>query len=596
MGFLRGKKRRAPIEGGHLRLRGFSFLVGVFFALLIFRLFTLQVIRLDFYAAMAADQRDVLSKLFPARGEIFMQDKSGKRYALATNEDRFLVYADTLQVEDREEKNPKKRAEERERTAGKLAVILGLDIKEVRDRILKENDPFEPIAKNVPESKVDEIKAAELRGIFATKEPFRFYPMGNIGSQVAGFVGEDESGRRQGRYGVEAYFEKTLNGYEGVLRGERDAAGRFIPIGMDTFKEAEDGQDVVLTIDRNIEYVACEKLNQAVARHGADGGSVIIMEVKTGRILAMCGAPDFDPNIYAREEYPEVFNNPAIFNQYEPGSVFKVITLSAALDTGAVDPETTFEDTGAVTIGPDVIRNSDGGVRGTQTMTQALEQSLNTGMIFAMRRTGFEKFREYVERFGFGKPTGVELPQEASGDISALLRKSEIYFATASFGQGISVTPIQMVAAVGAVANGGKLMKPYIVERTESHGEVTDSRSPQIVRQVMSPQSAMLISGMMVRVVENGHGKRAGVKGYFVAGKTGTAQMPRKDGRGYDPNATIGSFVGFAPVDDPKFVMIVRIDNPKDVKFAESTAAPLFGEIAEFLLQYMEVKPTREGK
>ncbi|MEK7606702.1 MAG: penicillin-binding protein 2 [Patescibacteria group bacterium] len=584
MSLLWGKKRRASAPGEYRRLRGFSFFIGAFFALMIFRLFNLQVLQMDFYSAMASDQRDVLATLFPARGEIFIQDKGGKRYALATNEDRFLVYADTRKVNEKKE------------TAEKLAAILGLDIEEVSDRIFKENDPFEPIAKSVTEVKVNEIKAAELSGIFSTKEPFRFYPMGNIASQVVGFVGEDKSGRREGRYGVESYFEKSLHGYEGVLQGERDVAGRFIPIGIETFEEAKDGQDVVLTLDRNIEYVACEKLNDAVAKHGADGGSVVIMEAKTGRVLAMCGAPDFDPNTYAQAEHPEVFNNPAIFNQYEPGSIFKVITLAAALDTGAVDPETTFEDTGAVTIGPHIIKNSDGGVRGIQTMTQALEQSLNTGMIFAVRKTGFDKFREYVERFGFGKPTGIELPQEATGDTSALLRKGEIYFATASFGQGVSVTPIQMAAAVGAVANGGKLMKPYIIDRIESYGAVVEERFPQMVRQAMSPQTAALLSGMMVRVVENGHGKRAGVKGYFVAGKTGTAQIPKKNGLGYDPNATIGSFVGFAPVDDPKFVMLVRIDNPKDVKFAESTAAPLFGDIAEFLLQYLEVKPTRETK
>lgn len=533
---------------------------------------------------MAADQREVLAKLFPVRGEIFVLDKTGKRYPIATNEDRYLVYADTRQVK------------EKQLTSEKAAEILGLDLEEVRNRIFKENDPFEPLAKGVSEEKIQQVQEAGLAGIFSTREPFRYYPMGNIGSQMVGFVGEDESGKRQGRYGIESYFEKILHGTEGILRGERDVGGRFIPIGIDAFKEADDGQDIILTVDRNIQYTACSKLDEAVAKHGADGGSVVVMEVKTGKILAICGAPDYDPNAYAKVEHPEVFNQPAVFAQYEPGSVFKVITMAAALDTGAVDPETTFEDTGAVTIGPDVIRNSDGKVRGMQTMTQALEESLNTGMIFAVRKTGFEKFRDYVERFGFGKRTGIELPQEAAGDISALSKKGEIYFATASFGQGVSVTPIQLAAAIGAVANGGKLMKPYLVDHTEWHGQVRDEFSPQFVRQVMSSQSSALLSGMMVRVVENGHGKRAGVKGYYVAGKTGTAQIPRKDGRGYEQNANMGTFVGFAPVDDPRFVMVTQLNNPKDVSFAESTAAPLFGDIASFLLQYMEVKPTRETK
>ena len=570
----------------------FKYFLTFWIIVLIARLFSLQVLDYGFYSAMASDQRDVSAKLFPERGEILLQDKNNHLYPLATNEDRFLVYADTSEL-----KNINKTTEF---LADKLyasiadEVIKKEKIAKLKERLQKENDPFEPLEHGVVEAMMEEIKSLVLPGIHFSRESFRFYPLGDIGSHLTGFVGDDDEGKKAGRYGLEAYFNDDLQGKEGYLKGERDVSGRYIPVGLKRFVEAENGTDVVLTVDRNIEYVACTKLNEAVKKHGADGGSVIILEPKTGKILAMCGAPDFDPNNFRKVKDAAVFNNPVIFNQYEAGSVMKVITMAAALDTGAVTPETTYEDTGGVRIGPHVISNSDNKAHGVQTMTQVLEQSLNTGVVFAVSKVGLEKFRDYLGRFGFGKSTGIDLPSEAKGDIGSLYKKEKIYLATAAFGQGISVTPLQLAAAVGAIANEGKLMKPYLVAQKRNKDDVVFENYPEIVAQVISPETSALLSGMMVRVVENGHGKQAGVSGYFVAGKTGTAQIPLKDSLGYEVGANVGTFVGFAPVDNPRFVMVTRLDRPKDVKFAESTAAPLFGEIAQFLLNYMEVKPTRK--
>jgi len=270
--------------------------------------------------------------------------------------------------------------------------------------------------------------------------------------------------------------------------------------------------------------------------------------------------------------------------------------MAMALDQEKVTPETTYNDTGRVVIAKYNIENSDRKSNGVQTMTNVLEKSLNTGVIFAMRKIGSDKFKEYVKFFGFGEKTGIELEGESGGDMKNLVKEKgnkELYAATASFGQGIAVTPLQMVNAFAAIANGGILMKPYVVQKIiKNDGSIVETQ-PRQMRRVISEKTAMLLGGMLVNVVENGHGQRAGVKGYYVAGKTGTAQIPKKNGRGYEERAHIGSFAGFAPANNPRFTMLVRIDHPRDVEWAESSAAPLFGEIAEFILNYWQVPAER---
>ena len=378
------------------------------------------------------------------------------------------------------------------------------------------------------------------------------------------------------------------------MQSERDDSGRLVPVGDQSFQAAVDGADIVLTIDRNIQYTACKMLRQAVLRHGADSGSLVILEPSTGAVLAMCGAPDFDPNIYGEVVDANVFNNPAIFNAYEPGSVFKPITMAAAIDAGAVTPSTTFEDFGFVDdVGCETpIRNSEDKVYGTQTMTQVLEQSINTGVIFVMEAMGREVFANYVNNFGFGAYSGIELDKEVPGNVSSLKQTSDCYAATASFGQGITVTPLQLAAAYVPLANGGRLMQPFVVQEIDYADGRVEKTEPIEVRQFVSDKTAILLSAILISVVENGHGKKAQVPGYYIAGKTGTAQVAGPGGS-YSPDDTIGSFAGYGPVGDPRFVMVTRIDHPRDVQYAESTAAPLFGEIAEFLLRYFEVPPQR---
>ncbi len=460
--------------------------------------------------------------------------------------------------------------------------------------LTKKDDPYEPIAHHINEEQLKKIKDLKLRGIGWIMRNYRYYPERANGCHISGYYGY-VGDKIKGLYGIEGFFDKTLSGTKGEIFAERDAMGRIIISNKDKIIPAKDGADIVLTIDRNIEYVSCKELRQSVLKHGADGGTVIIIQPNTGKILAMCSMPDFDPNNYNKVKDVKVFNNPAISNQYEPGSVFKTITMAAGIDSGKVTPDSVYKDNGEVKIDGYTIKNSDFATKGGHgiiDMNTVLAKSVNTGAIWAAEKTGLQSFRSYVKNFGFGKKTGIQLPNEVSGNISSLEKKGKIYLATASFGQGITVTPLQIVTAYAAVANNGKLMKPYIVDKIiYSNGKI-DEKFPQQINQVISKKTAALLSGMLVNVVERGHAKLARVKGYYIAGKTGTAQVASKKKHGYG-NKTIHTFVGFAPVENPKFVMLVKLNNPKDVRFSASSAAPLFSKIAKYILDYYQIKPDR---
>jgi cell division protein FtsI/penicillin-binding protein 2 len=348
--------------------------------------------------------------------------------------------------------------------------------------------------------------------------------------------------------------------------------------------------DLILTVDKTIQFQVESVLKDMVTKNAADSGDIIVMNPKTGAILAIASYPDFDPNNYGKVADHSVFNNQAVTGTYEPGSTFKAITMAAALDEGKITPNTTYTDTGKVAVDNFIIKNAEGGARGVQTMTQVLDLSLNTGAIFAESQLGNPDFLKYVKAFGFGKPTEIELP-ETKGDISGLNGNITVNYYTASFGQGISATPMQMIQAYGALANGGKMMRPFLVQsKIYSDGTVKNTQ-PQSLGQVVSSQTASTIDAMLVDVVENGFGKQAKVAGFYVAGKTGTAQVVQ-NGK-YIANDNIGSFIGFAPVENPQFVMLVRVDHPRSASFAESTAVPPWGKLAQFILNYMQIPPTR---
>jgi len=438
-----------------------------------------------------------------------------------------------------------------------------------------------------------------VNGLGQTSREYRYYPEKNIEANILGFVSfaNDDDLIGQGKYGLEEAFDDILAGRAGLVKGDV-SANRAVILGGRDYRAQTNGSDLILTIDRSIQNFACTKLLEAVAKHQADGGSVVIIDPKTGAVLAMCSAPNFDPNNYSLVKDLRQFNNQSTFEAYEPGSIFKAITMAIGIDQGKVTPQTTYNDSGSVMVGHNKINNSDFKGRGVVNMVRVLQDSLNTGAVFVMRQIGLENFRAGVVKFGFGEKTGIELPAESAGSINNLYQKfgQEINAATASFGQGINVTTLQMAMAFGALANEGKLMRPYLVQEIVSPDGTRVMAEPQVVTQAISPEAARTVGGMLVNVVEDGHGKKAGVEGYYVAGKTGTAQVPSKNGRGYIAGVNIGSFAGYAPVDDPAFVMVVRIDHPRGVIWAESSAAPLFGEIANFILKYKQIPAERPIK
>ncbi len=596
--------RPGALSGGML-VRDRILAGGVVFIVLAIgvRLVQLQIVQGHFYSLLASGQHELFDKLLPERGQILVRERdSSSLYPVATNIDLWTVYSDN--------RKPLNAADEAKALAPLLAApvdptdkkpeeITALAKKNLSDkeaelvkRLGTANAAYAPLGHGIDNKLADAIKALNFPNVNFAPEKARYYPENGFSGQILGFVGY-QGDEKTGLYGLEGYWNKELSGTAGFLTASHDPKGNLLASGDGGIQEKEDGSNIVLTVDRTLEAAVCDKLKAAVKLHNADSGSVIMMDPSTGAILAMCGTPDFDPNEYNHVASASVFNNASIWNAYEPGSVMKAVTMAAALDSGVLTPNTTYNDTGTMKFGSQVINNSDHQVLGLQTMIEVLDKSLNTGAIFAMQLTGMEKYEAYLKAFGFGMRTGIELDTESPGNLQSLASKRPVDAASASFGQGITATTLQVAVAYGAIANGGKVMRPYIVDSIVHPDGTTVKTQPRTVRQVISDSAAGLLTGMLVSVVKNGHGKRAAVPGYLVAGKTGTAQIPKSDGTGYDsdPHATIGTFAGFAPVTNPRFVMVVRMDRPKDVQFAESSAAPLFGDIASYALKYLEVPP-----
>lgn len=578
-------------ETGDPRLR---IILGVFFLFalcIIVRLVYLMYFQHSFYLALANGSQEVYSKLFPVRGTVYWQDsRTGEEYPIAMNRDYFLLYADTRQIKDDQTATD---------ITQKLAEIFGYNDEKkltVFQQLNKRTDPYEPLELKVEDSIVEKLKALKLTGLGFIRKPFRVYPESNLTAHIVGFLGKDNNGNDIGRYGIEGYWQKELAGKGGLVTGAKSALGAIIPLAGGSFMAATDGADIILTIDRTLQYQACEKLNQARKEYGAVNASLVIMEPKTGEILAMCSSPDFDPNKYNEVKNAEEFNNTSIFTPYEPGSVIKGITMAMGMNDGVVTPDSWFNDTGSRTgVCETPIRNADDKVYGNITMNNVLEDSVNTGMVYVAEKVGKEKFNLYLKDFGFGIRTGLELDGEMPGNVDSLYlnkkNKFDCYTATAAFGQGITATPLQLASAFSVLANGGTLMKPYIVKEIRYSDGRKEKFTPKELKEVISKRTSMFISGMLTSVVDNGHGKSARVPGYFVAGKTGTAQIAGRGGYSADTE-TNHTFIGYVPSDNPKFVMVVKFERPQRV-YAESTSSLLFSSLSKFALQYYGIAPSR---
>ena len=547
------------------------------------RVFSLAIVEHRTFVLAARRQHQSVALLLPLRGAIYAVDKFGAPHPLAIQKKFFTLTAVPKDVKDPDQ------------ASRALSAVLAVPSSELLSKLSKRPDPYEVLARKLDETAADRIRALGIAGLSLAEETRRIYPQGSLAASVVGFVNYDDGGgTERGEYGIEKQFESRLDGQRGFFEGEKDAAGYWVALGRRILNPPVNGESVVLTIDPNIQFRLEEELQALGQKWQAESAAAVVLEPSTGRVLAMASRPTFDPNRYSREKDFSVFRMPIVDSQFELGSVFKPITMATGINEGAVTATTTYRDPGVRRFGSLTIANFDGKAHGTQTMTQVLEQSLNTGAIFVAERLGQDRFLNGIERFGFGAKSDIEFPGEVAGDISHLAKERDVDYATASFGQGLAVTPLQIASAMAAIANHGILMKPRLVEKIVDASGSELVRQPEEVRRVISPATAETVTKMLVSVVRNGYDNRAGVKGYFVAGKTGTAQIPLTSGRGYS-DEVIHTFVGYAPAFNPKFLLLLQINKPAGNRFAANTLSPSFAKLAEFILNYYQVPPDEPG-
>ncbi len=554
-----------------------------------------------------------------------------------------------------------------EETARQLAEIIDSKYTDLYPLMLRKKVRYIKLAGRVSANAKDDVLSLGIRGVGAIPEYRRVYPEGSLAAQVIGFLNHDE----EGVYGVEGAHNQLLSGKDGLRQTQVDPFNRQITVGDITIKDARDGVSLVLTIDRAIQEIVERELSKMVDKQRADGGQAIVMDPKTGAILALAHYPTFDPNdfsaVYEREELlktekkytwtdqntgelqerteeiwetksgeplvveygteyvvrkgyrfpvfregakrviytnrigPSVFTLKAITDPYEPGSVFKPIVMAMAIDADEVTPDTRSPYSGPVRIDeyvrgrPVTIKNAQGKYNGRETMTEVIENSSNIGMTFVAQQLGRATFYDYLKKFGFAERTDVDLEGEDSGYLENYTKWSESELVTKAFGQGISVNLIQMAAGYSVLANGGLLMKPYIVAEeilTDGTRLVTKSET---VRRVIDEDTSKQITAMLISSVKNGYAKVTKVDGYFIAGKTGTSQTYSRSGRALsDLGTTIAAFGGYAPATNPKFVLIVKIDRPRVVEWGSAVAGPVFKKITEELLKNYFLIPPQE--
>lgn len=502
-----------------------------------------------------------------------MEDKDGNLYSFATNKNYFTLTVSPNKIGDKKE----------------LAKVLSGAIGESEEDLTKKlenNTLWQVIKKKLSDEEAAALQSLDIPELSLSEEIFRYYPHDLLASHVIGFLG----GEGAGQYGVEGYYDEILRGEEILEEKEKGAFGYF-DFSEDERKETE--ASVILTLDYNIQFKAEKLLQEAAEKWKIEQGSIIVMDPKDGAILAMANYPFFDPNNYGEVQDGGVFLNPAIQKIFEPGSIFKPATMAAALNEKKITPETKYVDQGFLQIGGFTIYNYAHKVWGEKTMTEVLEQSINTGAVFAERQLGNNSFLQYIEKFGFFEPTGIDLQGEIFFQNPELKKGYEVNFATASFGQGIAVTPIQIARFFGAVANGGELVTPHVTKKIVKQSGEEINFEPRKIR-VMEERTSSLVRAMMVSVVKQGIAKRAQIPGYFVAGKTGTAQVPFPDKLGYYPDLTIQTFVGFAPAFDPKFLVLIKLDKPIGAAEASASALPIFRDLAQYIIDYLEIPPDHQ--
>lgn len=512
--------------------------------------------------------------------DIPVESKRGIIYDRNGNELAISISADSIYVIPAE----LKRSGQEKEVAAQLASILEIDEESIYKRITQ-NSSFEWIKRQAEPEKSQKIRELDLPGIGMTEESRRYYPKGTLASHILGISGIDNTGLE----GIDQYYNDLVGGTKGRIIIEHDAANRPIPEATHKYIAPIDGANLVLTIDETIQYITERELDKMFKERNAKSAAAIVMDPNTGEILAMASRPDFDPNNY--NDYPAANRrNFAINDVYEPGSTMKITTASMALEEKVITPESHLFCPGHVKVGKETIGCSGDKAHGDQTFTKVVENSCNVGFVKVGLEVGLDTYFKYIKAFGFGQVTGIDLPGEAAGILVNPQNAKQIDLATMSMGQANAVTPIQLVTAASVVANGGNLIKPHLVKQViDNEGQVIKNNEPQIVRRVISAETAATLAGILEGVVTDGTGKNAYIEGYRVAGKTGTAQKVAPTG-GYMSSEYVASFLGFAPADKPQLACIVVVDAPQGYPYYGGwVAAPPFREILKDSLRYLEV-------
>jgi cell division protein FtsI/penicillin-binding protein 2 len=543
---------------------------------LVGRLAHLQLASHGEYQEQAQDEHRGSLVLNPRRGAIL--DRNG--YPLAASVDAYDVLVDSQVWND---------PTQAQQRAEALANVLNRPPQDILDDLSTSITREVTVGRGLDYQGSQRVEDLGLPGVRLARTFRRVYPEGNLAASLVGFIGRDKVGLS----GLEADYDRDLSGAAGSLSYERDGLGNKIAHGYSSQVPPEPAADIILTIDRYMQRLAERELDATVEQHEAEGGTIIIMDPRTGAILAMASRPSFDLTDLdlSDESKMDLYRNRAITDLYEPGSVFKTVTMAGALDAGLVSPESVYVDEGVARISGWTIVNWDLGAHGTQTATEILVKSLNTGAVWLSELLRPDRFYDYVYRFGFGQLTDIGLSGEAAGQFRTPADDgwAEVDMATNSFGQGVNVTPLQMVTAISAIANDGELVQPYVVQEIR-RGEQREVFEPQEVRQVITAEAANTLTHMMDAVVDGITAIYAiSVPGYRVAGKTGTASISVPGG--YKEDAYIASFAGFVPSDDPVLAMLVKIDEPKDVPWGSAVCAPVFARLAQSILNYLKVPP-----
>lgn len=568
------------------RIKILQLIIPILTILVIGRLFYWQVVRGEELTSRAATQHSSVVTLSASRGQIKASDGT----ILAGSQARFLlfVYRPQLKVPDEKlvELLTPIIADTAEIATSSAEILPTLEQKTEESRNLLttkllSDKSWIALKHHLTLEQKSAIETLDIAGLGFDEEIIRFYPEASMSAHILGFVGQDQQGEPQGYFGLEGFYDRQLQGRGGKLRQETDASGNPILIGDFTNQSSLDGRTLNTTINRGIQYQVEKLLHQSLTKYGASQATAIVMEPQTGAIIALGNAPMYDPRIFYKFD-SALYKNPAVADLFEPGSIFKPIVMAAAIDDGVVTPETQCDICAqAVNINQYTIKTWNDQYHPNTTMTEAIVNSDNTGMIFAARKLGKDNFLRYLEDFGLNRLTGVDLQEEITASPREASTFKDIDLATTSFGQGVAVTRMQVLAATNTIANGGKWVQPHLVSSIQDGDKIQPNHIVSS-REVIKPETARLVTHMMVEAVNQSTVRWNKPKNIKVAGKTGTAQIPVSGH--YDETKTIASFIGFAPAQDPKFIMLVTLREPTVSPWGSETAAPLWFDIANQIL------------